>query len=203
LKLKTKGASVILLRGPNTKFKFMGAVKAGVRILTPASPNPPGYAEQAKKAGVTLRTVTDIELLVDGDIVDLNRIRLPANTPIIDKRFKDRKTKLTSDTARIPERNEETTLKQKEALRDAALKAAERVSDRLSDSSKNNKKNPGDAPTDGKGTAKASSGDRVQLHGQWIVRMVKIDGKATPAQIGREVGDVITIKKQGVHLALS
>ena len=29
-----------------------------------------------------------IELVVDGDIVDLNRIRLPAETPIIDERFK-------------------------------------------------------------------------------------------------------------------
>jgi hypothetical protein len=28
-----------------------------------------------------------IELVVDGDIVDLNRIPLPADTPIIDKRF--------------------------------------------------------------------------------------------------------------------
>ena len=31
-----------------------------------------------------------IELIVDGDIVDLNRILLPADTPIIDKRFEER-----------------------------------------------------------------------------------------------------------------
>jgi hypothetical protein len=30
-----------------------------------------------------------IELIVDGEIVDLNRIPLPADTPIIDERFKD------------------------------------------------------------------------------------------------------------------
>ncbi len=56
------------------------AVKVGVRIVAPL-PYPPGYVEQAKKEGVTLRTVTDIELIVDGDIVDLNRICLPDNTP--------------------------------------------------------------------------------------------------------------------------
>ncbi len=95
LKLKSKGASVILVRGPHTRFKLIRwpAVKAGVRILSPSGPNPPGYADRAKRAGVTLRTVTDIELVVDGDIVDLNRIRLPEDTPIIDKRFQDKPTK--------------------------------------------------------------------------------------------------------------
>jgi hypothetical protein len=28
-----------------------------------------------------------IDLIVDGDVVDLNRIPLPADTPIIDERF--------------------------------------------------------------------------------------------------------------------
>ncbi|MHC4692562.1 MAG: hypothetical protein ACYS67_07460 [Planctomycetota bacterium] len=35
------------------------------------------------------RARTEIELVVDGDIVDLNRIPLPLDTPIIDKRFRD------------------------------------------------------------------------------------------------------------------
>jgi hypothetical protein len=35
------------------------------------------------------RSRIDIELVVDGDIVDLNRIPLPLDTPIIDKRFRD------------------------------------------------------------------------------------------------------------------
>ncbi len=38
------------------------------------------------------RVRIDIELIVDGAIVDLNRIPLPPDTPIIDKRFKDRHT---------------------------------------------------------------------------------------------------------------
>ena len=33
-----------------------------------------------------------IELIVDGKIVDLNRIPLPADTPIIDKRFIEEQT---------------------------------------------------------------------------------------------------------------
>jgi hypothetical protein len=36
---------------------------------------------------------TYIELVVDGEIVDLNRIPLPADTPMIDERFTDGKTK--------------------------------------------------------------------------------------------------------------
>ena len=39
------------------------------------------------------RARIDIELVVDGNIVDLNRIPLPADTPIIDKRFKDKHDK--------------------------------------------------------------------------------------------------------------
>ena len=34
-----------------------------------------------------LTTLTGMELVVDGEVVDLNRIRLPVDTPIIDKRF--------------------------------------------------------------------------------------------------------------------
>lgn len=33
---------------------------------------------------------TFIELVVDGKIVDLNRIPLPRDTPIIDERFKEK-----------------------------------------------------------------------------------------------------------------
>lgn len=38
----------------------------------------PGFLERAR---------VDIELVVDGDIIDLNRIPLPADTPVVDKRF--------------------------------------------------------------------------------------------------------------------
>jgi len=46
------------------------------------------YSEKEGKERVVRRARIDIELVVDGDIVDLNRIPLPADTPIIDKRFK-------------------------------------------------------------------------------------------------------------------
>jgi hypothetical protein len=39
--------------------------------------------------GLMYRARVDIVLIVDGKIVDLNRIPLPADTPIIDKRFKE------------------------------------------------------------------------------------------------------------------
>jgi len=48
------------------------------------------YRGQAGKAHDLRRARIEIELIVDGEIVDLNRIPLPAETPIIDKRFKDR-----------------------------------------------------------------------------------------------------------------
>ena len=35
------------------------------------------------------RARVDIELIVDGDVVDLNRVALPNDTPIIDRRFPD------------------------------------------------------------------------------------------------------------------
>ena len=88
LKVKSKGAAIVLVRGPN---RWLGAtVKAGVRVHAP-----PARADvdeplpgQADRGGRGIRT-THIELVVDGEIVDLNRIPLPADTPIIDERFKD------------------------------------------------------------------------------------------------------------------
>jgi hypothetical protein len=72
LKVKSKGASVCLVRGPNF---FLGGHKAGIVVHCP----PAGQADQIY-----------IELVVDGDIVDLNRIPLPADTPITDERFKEK-----------------------------------------------------------------------------------------------------------------
>ncbi len=108
--------------------------------------------------------------------------------------------KLTTDIAGIERRIEKLN---REAIRDAILSAAGRAIDQLSPRQGNKQKDRRDPPTDDRGAAKGSLDDRVQLHGKWIVRAVKVDGKATPAQIGREVGDVITIKKHGEHLALS
>lgn len=76
LKLKSPGASITLLRGPNLR---VGSGKAaGVRVVPP-------YPRTS--------AVTNILLVVDGEIVDLNRLPLPPDTPIIDARFTDEKKK--------------------------------------------------------------------------------------------------------------
>ena len=70
LKVKTKGTSLVLVRSPASHWHF-GKTQAGVLIHST-----PGGKDLAK-----------FELVVDGQIVDLNRIVLPADTPIIDQRF--------------------------------------------------------------------------------------------------------------------
>lgn len=90
LKVKTKGAPIILVRSPSKHWHF-GEIKAGVLVHCP----PPD--KDVKKFEGPIKGVTDpherwmsttyIELIVDGEIVDLNRISLPADTPIIDQRF--------------------------------------------------------------------------------------------------------------------
>ena len=76
LKLKSKGAPIILMRGPHVRAKL--AKTAGVCIILP---------REGVSAGPL--SVTCIMLVVDGDIVDLNRIPLPTDTPVIDRRFTD------------------------------------------------------------------------------------------------------------------
>jgi hypothetical protein len=100
MKVKTKGAPIILVRGPNF---FLGDSKAGVVVHCP----PEGQAKnpatpEAPIAGVTnvrerWMYATYIELVVDGEIVDLNRIPLPADTPIVDERFPERKKAVWSE----------------------------------------------------------------------------------------------------------
>jgi len=76
LKVNSKGAALRLVCAPNF---FLGEhAKAGVVVHSP----PLGQ-----------EGTTYLELVVDGDIVDLNRIPLPADTPIVDERFKDGKNK--------------------------------------------------------------------------------------------------------------
>lgn len=97
LKVTTKGAPIIVVRGPKTS--FFSVKPAGVHIQTPPVDAKPeeGFevtVEDAKNPHGTWRTsATYIELVVDGEIVDLNRIPLPADTPIIDERFKEEKQK--------------------------------------------------------------------------------------------------------------
>ena len=114
--LKVK-APVTLLRGPHRIGDRKTPQNAAVRIRTHTTGMKVTLtADVMKRLGITLEpalqlpvttilydlkmirlmdskalintVVTGIELVVDGDIVDLNRIRLPADTPIIDKRFK-------------------------------------------------------------------------------------------------------------------
>jgi hypothetical protein len=91
LKVKTKGAPLVLVRSPGTHWHF-GKTKAGV--LFHCAPAGTEIAEPAQPQGTEGDVATRwwhtnyIELVVDGEIVDLNRIPLPADTPIIDQRFK-------------------------------------------------------------------------------------------------------------------
>ena len=93
LKVKTPGAPIFLVRGPNF---FLGeGVKAGVVVHCPpeGQANNPATPEAPIPDVVNPRmrwmNTNTIELVVDGTVVDLNRVPLPGDTPIIDERFKD------------------------------------------------------------------------------------------------------------------
>jgi len=76
LKVNSKGAALRLVRAPNF---FLGEhAKAGVVVHCPL---------------LGQEGTTYLELVVDCDIVDLNRIPLPADTPIVDERFRDGQNK--------------------------------------------------------------------------------------------------------------
>ena len=85
LKVKTKGAPVVLRRGPS--FWLDDEKAACVCVHTPPEGQAPNTDIKAMN-GNWEQTIW-IELIVDGHIVDLNRIPLPADTPIIDERFKE------------------------------------------------------------------------------------------------------------------
>ena len=90
LSLKTPGSSLILKSGPS--FWLEGDAAAGVCVhAPPAEVARSGDAERenAIKRKSRWATETYIELIVDGEIVDLNRIALPPDTPIVDQRFED------------------------------------------------------------------------------------------------------------------
>jgi len=81
LMVKSKAAPVILLKGPQTFFEC----KAGVIIHSPPPQNKgktmPEEPLPGDGAGRWMYT-TYIELVVDGDIVDLNRLELPDDVQI-------------------------------------------------------------------------------------------------------------------------
>ena len=93
LKVKTKGAPVFLVR--SSGFYLGENAKAGIVIHSP----PLNKLDEVETPNDSpdMRTrwqyTNYIELVVDGDIGDLNRIPLPADTPIVDERFKDEKGK--------------------------------------------------------------------------------------------------------------
>ncbi len=74
LKVKGKSTPIRLKRGPN--FFLGGKQLAGVVV-------------HMSPTGTVPETPISIDLIVDGAIIDLNRIPLPADTSIIDERFKD------------------------------------------------------------------------------------------------------------------
>lgn len=97
LKVKSRSAPIFLVRGPKTD--FFELKPAGVLIhAPPAGQHENPATPEAPIPGVeNLRArwmnTTYIELAVDGNVVDLNRIPLPADTPIIDERFGDKPAK--------------------------------------------------------------------------------------------------------------
>jgi len=88
LKAKSKGAPIFLVRGPKTD--FFAIQPAGVVIHSPpaGSNNPELPIQGVTNVRERWMNATYFELAVDGKIVDLNRIPLPPDTPIVDERFK-------------------------------------------------------------------------------------------------------------------
>ncbi len=89
LKIKSKGAPIVLRHGPS--FWLGEETNAGVCIHTPPKGEAPVAGDNI--TGGRWEQTIYIELIVDGEVVDLNRIPLPADTPIIDERFQDGITK--------------------------------------------------------------------------------------------------------------
>jgi len=84
LKLRSKDAKITLVRGAHLRVGKEGK-SAGVLLAPPREVT----REEAEKLPANI--ISTIRLVVDGEIVDLNRIPLPADTAIIDERFKDEK----------------------------------------------------------------------------------------------------------------
>ncbi len=98
LSRKSKGAPLTLLRTPSwPRSRPLPPLTPGINgdqktdvVRIQVAPVPPADRKANPNLVFDFLTVTGIELVVDGKIVDLNRIRLPVDTPIIDKRFPDK-----------------------------------------------------------------------------------------------------------------
>lgn len=87
LKVKAEGAQVVLHRGASAKYACQLRIQspsANARLESPDKPL--AYTENDRTRWIKSQYV---EMWVDGEIVDLNRTLIPADTPIVDKRFKD------------------------------------------------------------------------------------------------------------------
>lgn len=93
LEVKSAGAPIILVRGEN--FFLDRGNAAGVVVHCPPvgqndNPNTPeAPIPNADNPRSRWMYTNYIELVVDGSIVDLNRIQLPEGTPIHDERFEN------------------------------------------------------------------------------------------------------------------
>ena len=91
LKVKSEGAPIFLVRSPSFS---LGEDNTGVVVHSPSAEQADNAAEPipvTELSQVRINT-TFIELVVDGKVVDLNRIPLPADTPIIDQRFNEKQS---------------------------------------------------------------------------------------------------------------
>ncbi|HUW56251.1 MAG TPA: hypothetical protein VMZ92_06420 [Planctomycetota bacterium] len=124
LKLKSRGAPLILEKSPSKYHVSGSTMQIGVRVLYPSGGTlelPDGTRLEAKppwpasvrsasgelseyvvaeggkwvpatgtedRRGFLHRARVDIVLVTDGRVVDLNRIELPAETPLVDRRFR-------------------------------------------------------------------------------------------------------------------
>ena len=101
LKVRHPQSPIILMRGPN--FFLGGETKAGIVVHSP--PAPPKGQPQPKEAPIAgvenprtrWSTATYIELVVDGRVVDLDRIEIPDGIEIIDERKHEQPEGSTQD----------------------------------------------------------------------------------------------------------
>jgi hypothetical protein len=95
LKVKSPESPIVLIRSPYEGTGAMkgSSMKAGVLINTfpfsSSTADPASSDAPAKDAAPKSTTTTILVLVVDGKVVDLNRIALPKNTHIQDERFQD------------------------------------------------------------------------------------------------------------------
>jgi len=92
LQIRSKGAPIVLFKGTG-EMHLQSPSSSDASYRSPVNQN-----ANARVARRRWLNATYIELHVDGRIVDLNRIKLPADAPIVDKRFR-KLPKNSDDTA--------------------------------------------------------------------------------------------------------